>query len=48
MTHTAIIYDPPPADALARLLGMTEEKFLETLRQKAKVKREEEQKEEAI
>lgn len=47
MTHTAIIYDPPPADALARLLRMTEEEFLEALRQRAKAKREEKREKEA-
>lgn len=48
MTHTAIIYDPPPADSLARLLGLTEEEFLEAIRQRVKAKRDEGQKKEAV
>lgn len=48
MTHTAIIHDPPPADTLARLLGMTEKDFLEALRQKAQAQREQKEKEVAV
>lgn len=48
MTHTAIIYDPPPADSLARLLGLTEKDFLEALRQRARARREDKQEKEAV